>query len=116
MSSKMKCFDILLSPLETQVLFILWKHKEMRVREIFLIVKKDKKVAITSIAVMLDRLHDKGIVERKVEKARGGVRYIYFPLKSRKELERCVIEDSVNSMIERFGDTAVSYFSERFKK
>jgi predicted transcriptional regulator len=112
----MKCFDVILSPLETQVLFILWKHKEMRVREIFVIIKKDQKVALTSIAVMLDRLHCKGIVERKVERARGGVRYVYFPLKTRKELERCVLEDSVNSMIERFGETAVSYFSERFKK
>jgi predicted transcriptional regulator len=112
----MKCFDTLLSPLETRVLFILWEHKQMRVREIYLIVKKEQKVAITSIAVMLDRLHCKGIVERKVEKARGGVRYLYFPLKTRKELEQCVIEDTVNSIIEKFGDTAVSYFCKRFKK
>ena len=109
-------FESVLSPLESDILKIIWPNKAMKVREIYSILKKDRKVALSSIAVILDRLHEKRIVDRKIETGRGGVRYIYFPLQSKKEFEKTVIEKTVDSLIQKFGSTAVSYFNERFKK
>lgn len=107
-------FDALLSPLEGDVLSVLWPNRKLRVREIHQRLKR--KVAVSSVAVILDRLHDKGVVGRSEETARGGVRYVYFPLQDRQSFEKSVVEKTVNKLIDAFGHSAVSYFNERFKR
>ncbi|HSU72691.1 MAG TPA: BlaI/MecI/CopY family transcriptional regulator [Candidatus Binatia bacterium] len=109
-------FDELLSPLESDVLRVLWPDRAMKVRQIYDVLKHKRKVALSSVAVILDRLHARGVVERSVETARGGMRYIYHPKKDRKEFEESVVETAVNKLIDAFGPTAVSYFHERFGK
>ena len=106
----------LVSPLEANVLTILWKdNKEMHVRHIHNKVK-NKGVALTSIAVALDRLHKKKLVSRKMKSCRGGYRYIYSAKKDKTEVERSIVEESVNKLIDNFGSVAVNYFNEKFSK
>ena len=106
----------LLSPLEADVITILWKdRKELHVRHIHNKVKK-KGIALTSVAVALDRLHKKKLVTRKMKSCRGGYRYIYSASKDKKSLERSIVEDSVERLIDNFGSVAVSYFNEKFSK
>jgi len=105
-----------LSPLESAVLCCLWQKEKMYVRDLFDCLKKERKVALTSIAVILDRLHKKGLVTREVENSRGGFRYLYRASKNEKEFERTMVENAVNSLISKFGKTALSYFDERFSK
>jgi predicted transcriptional regulator len=103
-----------LSPLENDALKILWKKERgMRVREIHALLKKRR--ALTSVAVILDRLYQKGIVTRKIATARGGQYYIYYA-KPREIVEKTIVEKSVNTLIEGFGKNAISYFQERFSK
>ncbi|HLF55040.1 MAG TPA: BlaI/MecI/CopY family transcriptional regulator [Candidatus Nanoarchaeia archaeon] len=116
MKEKIADFESLLSPLEGDVLRVLWPDKSMRVREIHTRLKEKRKVALSSVAVICDRLHDKGIVARNIETARGGVRYLYYPTQDKNSFEKSVVEKTVNKLIETFGPTAVSYFNERFKK
>lgn len=116
MKEKVADFNSLLSPLEGDVLRVLWPDKSMRVREIHTRLKEKRKVALSSVAVICDRLHDKGIVARNIETARGGVRYVYYPTQDKNSFEKSVVEKTVNKLIETFGPTAVSYFNERFKK
>ncbi len=104
-----------LSPLESEILKVLWPGRKLKVREVYSKLKGKRKLALTSVAVLLDRLYDKGIVNRKIETGRGGIRYIYFPNKDKKEFEKSVVEAAVNSLISKFGSTAVNYFNERFK-
>lgn len=105
-----------LSPLENDVIKVLWKNKEMRVRDIYAILRKKRKVALTSVAVILDRLHEKKIVSRKIAFGRGGEHYIYSSCCSRQDFEESVIDKTVNKLIDKFGPTAVTYFNERFSK
>lgn len=107
-------FESVLSPLEQDVLKVLWPDSRMKVRHIYEKLRPERKVALSSVAVILDRLFSKGVVDRKVETGRGGIRYVYFPLHDRKQFERSVIESTVNGLIGKFGSSAVSYFSERF--
>ena len=109
-------FNSVLSPLENDVLIVLWPGKALRVREIYQKLKKGRKVALTSVAVILDRLFEKGVVDRRIEAAKGGLRYVYFPKKDKKQFETSVVEETVNRLISKFGDVAVSYFNERFVK
>ena len=105
-----------LSPLENDVIKLLWKNDEMRVRDIYHILSKKRKVALTSIAVILDRLHEKKIVMRRIELGRGGEHYIYSSRCSKSDFEHSVIDKTVNRLIDKFGPVAVTYFNERFSK
>ena len=114
MKANVAAFETLLSPLEKDVLRVLWPDKKLRVREIHKQLKRN--VALSSVAVILDRLHEKAIVARTIENARGGVRYIYFPAQDKKTFEKAIVEKTVNKLIETFGTTAVAYFNDRFKR
>lgn len=106
----------LMSPLESDVLKLLWERDSSRVRDIHGQLKKKRTVALTSVAVILDRLHEKGFVSRKVESGRGGYHYIYSVKASRTQFEQSVIEKTVDKLIDAFGPTAVTYFNERFRR
>ena len=105
-----------LSPLENDVLKVLWKRDEMRVRDIYYILRKKRKVALTSVAVILDRLHEKKMVSRRIALGRGGEHYIYSTCCSKQDFDQSVIDKTVNRLIDKFGPTAVTYFNERFSK
>lgn len=127
----------LLSPLEYDVLRVLWKktpHDDhncmtpkgrltvlssnrcgMKVRDIYKSLRKKRKVALTSVAVILDRLHEKKIVRRSVSSCRGGYHYIYSAT-PRHDFEQSVVEKTVDRLIDNFGSVAVTYFNERFSK
>lgn len=113
---KSKEFGSVLGPLESDVLKLLWSNKKLRVREIYNKLKDKRKVALTSIAVILDRLYEKSLVNRAIETTRGGIRYIYSAKKDKKQFERSVVEKTINHLIKKFGDTALTYFNERFSK
>ncbi len=105
-----------LGPLEKEMLEILWRKGGARVRELYDILKNKRKVVHTSVAVLLDRLHERRLVTRKVETCRGGYRYIYYPASEKEQFQRKELRTAVNNLIERFGDTATTYFDERFSK
>ncbi len=107
-------FDSVLSPLEAAILKVMWPGKKMKVRQVYDKLRAKRAVALTSIAVILDRLHTKNVVDREVETGRGGLRYIYYPKQNKVEFEKSVVETTVNMLINKFGNTAVTYFNERF--
>lgn len=103
------------SPLQSSILEVLWKNDGQKVRNIHSRLK-GKGVALTSVAVDLDRLHKKGVVSRTVETGRGGPHYIYSVNENKQELEESIVAGTVNKLIERFGSVAVDYFNERFSR
>lgn len=116
MKSAVGAFNALLSPLEQDILHVIWPDKKMRVRQIYEKLKGKRQLALSSVAVLLDRLHERGVVARDQETGRGGVRYIYYPTSDKKDFEKSVVEGAVNQLIEKFGSTAVSYFNDRFAR
>jgi predicted transcriptional regulator len=106
-------FSAVLSPLEEDVLEVLWPDRKMRVREIHEQLKGSRKAAISSVAVICDRLHSQKIVGRDAEKSRGGTRYIYYPLHDKKGFEQKIIQTTVDKLIEKFGSAAISHMKQR---
>ncbi|MDE1855439.1 MAG: BlaI/MecI/CopY family transcriptional regulator [Candidatus Micrarchaeota archaeon] len=114
---KNKQIETFLSPLEDAVLNELFSGKELTTREIFrLLNKKKKEAALTSIAVSLDRLHSSGLVSRRIETCRGGLRYLYKSGGNKEDVYRLMVSRSVDKILRRFGPVASSYFNERFNK
>lgn len=105
-----------LSPLESEILDVLWSQGESKVRDIFAKVKMRQECAQTSIAVTLDRLHDQGLVNRKITKGRGGLAYIYLPRVSKNQFRQNLMQKAVDGLVERFGESAINYFNEKYKE
>jgi len=110
-----KGVETFLSPLEADVLKAMWELNKAKVRDIYNSLKDRRKVALTSVAVILDRLYEKKLVSREAQTGRGGYHYIYSPSATKSDFEYSLIENTVNKLIDTFGSSAVTYFNERFK-
>jgi len=97
-----------LGDLEADVLEALWKLKVAHVRDIHREVARKRKVAVTTVATVLDRLFEKGLVERELIRTRG-LYYEYRPSLSKRQLESTIVRDVLKGIFETFGDAAVSY-------
>ncbi len=105
-----------LSPLESSVIQIIKANKKYSSQEIYELIKKKNKVSRSSIPIILDRLYNKGLLARKTETARGGIRFLYQLQLSQEKFERRVVENTVNALVKRFGENAVVYFNESVSK
>jgi predicted transcriptional regulator len=99
----------LLSPLEERIMSYLWENPGSTVSEI----SRKLNVSLSSVAVTIDRLCKHGYVSRERKKMGGRIRYVYSPLLSREEAKRKMVEDILDTLMERFGDVVVSYFHRR---
>src|SRR3972149_5541582 len=97
-----------LGDLEADVMETLWNLQEAQVRDIHKEVSKKRKVAVTTVATILDRLHGKGFVKRTLRKSRG-MYYEYRPLITRKQLDNTVVRDVLKGLFETFSEPVVSY-------
>jgi len=100
-----------LGDLEVDVAEVLWMLGPSSVKKIHFEVSKRREVAVTTVATVLDRLYEKGVVERELKKGRG-VYYEYRPALTRRQFERSVIEEVLSSLLGTFGDSAISYMLE----
>lgn len=105
-----------LSPLESDIMSAFKGKKELKTREIYGVLKPKKKVALSSVAVLLDRLYEKGFLGRKVQTCRGGFRYLYFQEEDPQRYQESQLDGVVNKLIETYGTTAINYFNDRFSK
>lgn len=97
-----------LGDLEAAVIEALWKLQVGHVREIHTLVNQKRKVAITTIATILDRLYKKGLVERELKKGKG-LYYEYRPALTKTQFETTVVKSVFKGLFEAFGDSAMSY-------
>lgn len=101
-----------LSELEQKVMDVIWECNECSVRYILLRFEKNHKLAYTTIATILQRLYDKGLVTRKHTKSG----YIYSYKMSRKLYSRNIAQGFLRKFINSFGDTAVASFAESIEQ
>ena len=104
--------SISLGELEQQVVDILWENKNCSSRDVLAKLKRKKKPAYTTIATILQRLYDKGLLNRKAEKSGT----IYAPKVSREKYTKNVAQSFLNNFITSFGDTAIASFADSIDK
>lgn len=86
-----------LGPLEREVMEIVWRHEEIRVRESCALM--DSAVAYTTVMTTMDRLFKKGLLARRKE----GRAFVYRATATRSEIEGAVASELVHSLIQRDG-------------
>jgi len=101
-----------LGDLERKIMDIVWESKSCLGRDVLNIIEKDKKLAYTTVATILQRLYVKGLLERKAS-ASG---YIYSPRVSKEKYSKNIAKNFIDNFINSFGDTAIASFIEGIDK
>ncbi|MGI0071618.1 MAG: BlaI/MecI/CopY family transcriptional regulator [Thermoplasmata archaeon] len=103
----------MIGTLETEVLTSLRQLGEAPARDVRATLGKNgTRVAYTTVATILSRLHDKGLVRRRRETCRGGERYVYRPA----DVEQKYLLNLLKGVVAMFGPTGVVHLNEEIAK
>ena len=94
--------------LERQVMEIVWKSGECSVRDVIKIQNRKKKLAYTTVATILTRLYNKGLLSREIHKTR----IYYLPKISKAAYGKNTALHFIRKFFNSFGDTAIASFAE----
>lgn len=100
-----------LGELEKQIMDIVWEQKQCSARDVLTRIE-GKKLAYTTVATILQRLHEKGLVKRNDDKSG----YIYSPKLTKELYSRNIAQLFLKKFIHSFGDTAIASFAESIDK
>ncbi len=97
-----------LSELEFEVMNVVWNIQTCSVRDVLAQISKDKDLAYTTIATILQRLHEKGLVNRSDK----DFAVHYKPRISKAEYSKSVAGSFFTKFFDSFGDAAIASFAE----
>ncbi|MCJ7651531.1 MAG: BlaI/MecI/CopY family transcriptional regulator [Candidatus Lokiarchaeota archaeon] len=95
-----------LGPLELAIMQIMWSNKSSTVREIYEILNKERKIALTTISTTMNRLFNKGFLTREVDTGKGGLFYIYKVKETKSHFEKKVSENLASQIVKSYGNKA----------
>jgi len=103
----------MLGSLETEVMTSLRELGEAPAAAIrSSLAKRGTRVAYTTVATILSRLFDKGLVKRRRETCRGGERYVYRTA----EIEQKYLINLLRGVVAMFGPAGVVHLNEEIAK
>ncbi|MCS7266171.1 MAG: BlaI/MecI/CopY family transcriptional regulator [Armatimonadetes bacterium] len=103
----------MLSPLEAEIMRIVWDKKSATVREVWQELRSQgKRLAYTTVMTVMVRLYEKGIL-RRVKEGKG---YRYFPNQPCETMLKRFVDSIVDRIVAVFGEPAISYLAEVVRK
>lgn len=70
-------------------------------------------LAYTTIMTTMNRLYEKGTLDRKVRSGKGGLHYAYWPKMEKDEFERTAVIRVLDGLLDRFGEKVTECLVER---
>ncbi len=105
-----KGIEKVLGPLETAIMHIMWKEEVSSARDVFEIMrKKDKNTRRSTISIMMNRLCERGLLDKRSEKGKGGERFVYKVRITREEFSQAVVSKVMRSLLDSFEETTIQY-------
>ncbi len=101
-----------LGELEKEVMDILWENKTCSARDVLITLQKDRTLAYTTVATVLQRLYDKGLVKRIDDKSG----HMYSPKLSKESYSKNIARSFLKNFMDSFGDTAIASFADSIDK
>jgi predicted transcriptional regulator len=103
----------MLGSLETEVMTSLRDLKEAPARDVRRsLEQRGVRVAYTTVATILSRLFEKGLVRRRRETCRGGERYVYRTA----NVEQKYLKNLLRGVVVMFGPAGVVHLNEEIAK
>ena len=97
----------ILSDSEAEVMEIIWCNGQTCVRDVLKELKKKKKIAYTTVMTVMSRLHEKGVLKRKMN---GSGAFVYEPINDKKTFIEEKTEKIIKGLLNEYGDVAVAQF------
>jgi predicted transcriptional regulator len=94
------------SPIEAQIMEILWANKESTTPEI----TEKTGIPLSSVAGTLDRLVKAGYAKREMDKKGQRVRYLYSATESMNNTANTITKKVLDSLVDTFGKVAIENF------
>ena len=101
-----------LGQLEQRIMDIVFECKNCSARDVLTKLERHKKLAYTTVATILQRLHDKGLLNRK-ESTAG---HIYSPKLTKEKYTKNVAQSFLKNFINSFGDIGIASFADSIDK
>lgn len=105
-----------LSPLESEVMEVMWREKRATTRTIYTRLKGRHSVNRSTVNVVMSSLCKRGLLSSRVGKGRGGLKYIYKVRFSRARFEREVVGKVLGSLLTSFERTTRKQMKEKVKR
>ena len=101
-----------LSELEQETMGIVWELQNCSVRDVLKKITQTRQLAYTTIATILQRLYEKGLVKRKED----GAVIFYSPKISKEIYSRSMVQNFMSKFINSYGDAAMASFAESIEE
>ncbi|MBI5553750.1 MAG: BlaI/MecI/CopY family transcriptional regulator [Candidatus Diapherotrites archaeon] len=96
--------------LEADIMECMWQDGNRKTcRDVYDYIKKKNNVAYTTVSVTMDRMYSRGLVEREIEKGKGGLKYKYGTKVSKEELANSISKKFVRFLKTTFGEPSIAY-------
>jgi len=96
-----------LGELEAAIMEVIWTHRAATVRAVLGHLKRTPPPGYTTVATIMTRLVDKGLLGR----ARAGKTDLYRPMYDRGEFERRTAAAAIDRLVDAYGDVALAQFA-----
>jgi predicted transcriptional regulator len=97
----------ILSDSESEIMEIVWCNGQTCVRDVLKELKKKKKIAYTTVMTVMTRLHEKGVLTRKMNKSGA---FVYEPISDKKTFIEKKAGKMIKGLLNEYGDVAVAQF------
>lgn len=96
-----------LGTLESDIMDALWTIHCGSVRDVLNAIKKKRSAAYTTIMTVMTRLHEKGLVKRKMDHSGA---YLYCPAQGKEDFMRTTSKQALASILKEYGEVAITQF------
>ncbi len=97
----------ILGELESEIMEIVWANEPVSVRFVLVELEKKRKIAYTTVMTVMARLHEKKILNRKMDKSGA---FVYTPTNDKKSFLASASEKIIKNFLKEYGDVAVAQF------
>jgi predicted transcriptional regulator len=94
-----------LGDLQLAIMRILWERSEASVADVHEALRRERRLALTTIATMLRKMEEKGVVDHRVE----GRQFIYRPLVEEHAVQRSMVRELTRKLFGGDGAALVSH-------
>ncbi len=108
MSRRSSSIETLLGPLEQDVMDVVWRMRDVTVRDVHVKLAATREIAYTTVMTTMSRLARKGILQRDT----ADLAHRYRPVVSRDQYARGAVGDVLTWLLERYPEPAVAYLAD----
>ena len=113
-----KQLEAFLGPLEASIIEIIWcsEKRPITVREVLEVLKKKKPIAYTTVMNTMNRLYEKGLLDRRIEKkSKKGMylHYVYWPKLEKQNFKEAAVRQVLSSLLDNFDELVTTCFIEK---